>query len=213
MKTPSSRFALRAMLAGLLVGLTGAMATGRVSHAAVDDIYALRGAGQLSCKQYLDAYAEEGRILYMTAGWIDGYVTALNRVQDGVFEHLAWQETGLVLDLLRNHCNSNPDDVLANAVQLFVRATVATRLTEPSELLEIEVPDGDAIDIYRATLSRAQELLAEAGHYNSTVDGAYGPGTAAAFRAFQAEKNLPETGLPDQRTLLVLFAPTFEGVN
>jgi membrane-bound lytic murein transglycosylase B len=58
-----------------------------------------------------------------------------------------------------------------------------------------------------------QSSLAELGHYTSTVDGVYGPGTAAAIRAFQAEQGLPESGLPDQRTLLVLFAPTFEGIN
>lgn len=213
MTTPALFARSGGMISLLVYGLLGAATMPRPALAAVDDVYALRGAGQLSCSQYLEAYQEEGRILYMTAGWIDGYVTALNRVQDGVFEHLAWQETGLVLDLLRNHCNGNPNDVLANAMQLFVRATASTRLTEPSELLEIPVPDGEPIDIYRDTLRQAQELLARDGHYTSTVDGAYGPGTAAAFRAFQAAKSLPETGLPDQRTLLVLFAPTLEGVN
>jgi hypothetical protein len=202
---------------GFLAGLVG-LACGTMieqpATAAVGDVYALRGAGQLSCQQYLDAYKEEGRVLYMTAGWIDGYVTALNRNEDGVFEHLSWQETGLVLDLLRNHCTANPDDVLANAVHLFVQATAATRLTEQSELITIPVPDSNAvIDIYRGTLSKVQSLLAELGHYTSTVDGAYGPGTAAAIKAFQAQHGLPESGLPDQRTLLVLFAPTFSGVN
>jgi len=213
MTTPALLARSVASIGLLALGLLGTAAATRPTRAAVDDVYALRGAGQLSCSQYLEAYQEEGRILYMTAGWIDGYVTALNRVQDGVFEHLAWQETGLVLDLLRNHCAGNPNDVLANAMQLFVRATASTRLTQPSELLELPVPDGEPIDIYRDTLRRAQELLADAGHYSAAVDGAYGPGTAAAFRAFQAANGLPETGLPDQRTLLVLFAPTFEGVN
>ncbi len=200
------------VLAGVLaIGLASAE---RPATAAADDVYALRGAGQLSCGQYLQAYEEQGTVLYMTAGWIDGYVTALNRVERGVFEHLSWQETGLVLDLLRNHCSANPEDVLANAVQLFVQATSATRLTESSELIEIPVPDGGGvIDIYQATIARAQRMLAELGHYAAGVDGLYGPGTAAAIRAFQAEHGLPENGLPDQRTLLVLFAPTFEQVN
>jgi hypothetical protein len=193
---------------------SGLAAVERPAAAATGDVYALRGAGQLSCAQYLEAYEAQGSILYMTAGWIDGYVTALNRVETGVFEHLSWQETGLVLDLLRNHCSANQQDVLANAVHLFIQATASTRLTESSELVEIALPDGaGALDLYRATISRLQRMLAELGHYNSTVDGLYGPGTAAAIRAFQAAQGLPENGLPDQRTLLVLFAPTFEGVN
>jgi hypothetical protein len=201
------------LLAGLLI-VGGTVGGERAARAVVDDVYALRGAGQLSCAQYLEAYAEEGRVLYMTAGWIDGYVTALNRMEQGVFEHLSWQETGLVLDLLRNHCTANPTDSLANAMQLFVQATAATRLTQPSELIEIPIPgSNNALDVYKATISRVQSMLAELGHYAATVDGVYGPGTAAAIRAFQAEQGLPESGLPDQRTLLVLFAPTFEGIN
>jgi hypothetical protein len=196
---------------GLTVGLAG---NDRQAAAATGDVYALRGAGQLSCAQYLQAYEEQGSVLYMTAGWIDGYVTAMNRVEDGVFEHLSWQETGLVLDLLRNHCTANPEDVLANAVHLFMRATTSTRLTEKSELVQIPVPGGGGmLDVYQATIARAQRMLAELGHYTSTVDGLYGPGTATAIRAFQAQQGLPESGLPDQRTLLVLFAPTFQGVN
>lgn len=202
----------RSLVAGAC-GLAGMVLTSMPAGAAIDGVYALRGAGQLSCEQYLEAYEEEGRVLYMTAGWIDGYITALNRLENGVFEHLSWQETGLVLDLLRNHCSNNREDVLANAMHLFVRATAATRLTEQSELVQIPTPNGEPIDIYKATIARMQRLLADLGHYNSTVDGAFGPGTAAAIRAFQAAHNLPETGLPDQRTLLVLMAPTFEGVN
>jgi len=202
------------VLLSALAGLGWLAVAPLPASAAVNDVYALRGPGQLSCSQYLDAYEEEGRILYMTAGWIDGYVTAMNRVEDGVFEHLSWQETGLVLDLLRNHCAANPNDVLANAVQLFIRASAGTRLTEQSELVEIPVPGTDnAIDIYKATLARVQSRLADLGHYTSTVDGAYGPGTAAAIKAFQAEAKLPETGFPDQRTLLVLFAPTLQGTE
>lgn len=205
-------FSLNGLLTGL-IGLAGIAVTGSPAMAAADGVYALRGAGQLSCRQYLEAYEEQGRVLYMTAGWIDGYVTALNREEEDVFEHLPWQETGLVLDLLRNHCTGNPQDGLANAVQLFLDATAATRLSEQSELIEVPVPEGGVIEIYRETMVRVQRTLADLGHYSAAVDGSYGPGTAGAIRAFQAEHNIPESGLPDQRTLLVLFAPTFEGVN
>lgn len=212
MEKPALPRSRASLTAGLLVALVVGGGA-RHADAAAEGVYALRGAGQLSCSQYLQAYEAQDRVLYMTVGWIEGYVTALNEVRDGVFEHLSWQTPELVLDLLRNHCVGNPNDILANAMRLFVRATAATRLSEPSELVEVPVPEGEPIEIYRATLRRAQEMLAELGHYSSTVDGAYGPGTAAALRAFQEAQGLPETGLPDQRTLLVLFAPTFEGVN
>ena len=175
---------------------------------------AVRGVGMLSCSQYITLIEEQSPAIEMVAGWVDGFTTGLNATAPGVFDHLPWQRTDLVMQLLANHCAANQNDILANAVNLFIRATAATRLTEVSELIEIPLPDGGGtLEVYQATLARVQSMLADLGHYDSTVDGLYGPGTAAAIRAFQAEEGLPETGLPDQRTLLVLFAPTFEGVN
>ena len=211
------------MRAHLKIGLLAAglgLASGtvpfdRAAVAAVEDgMSAVRGVGMLSCGQYITLIEEESPAIDMVAGWIDGFTTGLNATTPGVFDHLPWQRTDLVLQLLANHCAANQNDILANALNLFIHATAATRLTEPSDPIQIPLPDGGgSIDVYQATLARAQRMLAELGHYNSTVDGLYGPGTAAAIRAFQAEIGIPENGLPDQRTLLALFASTFQGVN
>jgi hypothetical protein len=202
------------MAAGLFMSLCFGPLERPAIAALEDGMSAVRGVGMLRCEQYITLIEEESPAIEMVAGWIDGFTTGLNATTPGVFDHLPWQRTDLVMQLLANHCSANEDDILANAVNLFIRATVATRLTDVSELIRIPLPEGDgAIEIYQATLSRVQSTLAELGHYDSTVDGLYGPGTATAIRAFQAQQGLPETGLPDQRTLLVLFAPTFEGVN
>jgi len=204
----------RLLAAGLLLTL-GIGPFARTASAAVDDgTSAVRGVGMLSCSQYISLIEEESPAVEMVAGWIDGFTTGLNATTAGGFYPPPWRRTDLVMQLLAHHCSGNQNDVLANALNLFIRATAATRLTEVSELIEIPLPDGDgALEVYQATLARVQSMLADLGHYDSTVDGLYGPGTAEAIRAFQAEEGLPETGLPDQRTLLVLFAPTFEGVN
>lgn len=41
---------------------------------------------------------------------------------------------------------------------------------------------------------KAQSMLVSLGHYNATIDGLNGPATAAAVRAFERSKGMPETG-------------------
>ncbi len=56
----------------------------------------------------------------------------------------------------------------------------------------------------RQVIIGAQSRLARQGYYRSTVDGAYGPGTAFALRAFQSRFGLQPTGRLDMQTLAAL---------
>lgn len=47
----------------------------------------------------------------------------------------------------------------------------------------------------------AQTLLSRSGYYRSDIDGVFGPGTAAALRAYQARVGLQPTGRLDMDTL------------
>lgn len=202
------RLAYSAVVAALLIATTMA---GRPLHAADDGVFRLRGAGSWTCAQYLEVVKnQDERGMYLAGGWIDGYVTALNDRVDGVFEMFPWQSTELIMELVHNHCERVPEEMFFAAVSRLVLVTQPTRLAQKSEVVQIPVPEGQPIQLYKPSLAAAQEQLKALGHYASTVDGAYGPGTAAAFRAFQAEAGLPETGLPDQITLWTLFAPLYE---
>jgi peptidoglycan hydrolase-like protein with peptidoglycan-binding domain len=46
-----------------------------------------------------------------------------------------------------------------------------------------------------------QRELAERGYYGGPIDGAIGPQSRAAIRAFQVDKGLPVTGRVDGRLL------------
>lgn len=202
------RLAFSAVVAILLIATSMA---GRPLHAADEGVFRLRGAGSWTCAQYLEVVKnQDERGLYLAGGWIDGYVTALNDRVDGVFEMFPWQSTELVMELVHNHCERVPEEMFFAAVSRLVVVTKPTRLAKKSDIVQIPVPEGNPIQLYKPSLALAQEQLKALGHYTSTVDGAFGPGTAAAFRAFQAEAGLPETGLPDQITLWTLFAPLYE---
>lgn len=187
------------------------VAAERPAAAADKGVFGLRGAGTLSCRQFSEAYkAEDERTMYLAGGWIDGFVTALNQEVDGVFEFLPWQSTVLVLDLVNSHCLSQPDEPFSTAVARLLQVSAPTRLASKSDITRIPVPQGGTIELHKASLAQAQERLKALGHYTSTIDGAYGPGTAAAFKAFQVSAGLPDTGLPDQVTLWTLFAPLYQ---
>ena len=59
-------------------------------------------------------------------------------------------------------------------------------------------------DLQRNVILGAQMRLARQGYYRSVVDGIYGPGMAAALRAFQSRAGLEPTGALDMETLAAL---------
>lgn len=177
---------------------------------AQDDRSTVRGIGIVSCAEFL-TLLQNNDAVEMVIGWIDGYVSGLNVATSQVVDFLPWQQTDTVVEILADHCSDHRDRLVVDALSRFIQYSRATWLTEQSEAVRIPVEGREAILLMRTTLRLAQQVLAEMGHYTSTVDGAYGPGTAAAFRAFQAERGFEQTGLPDQNTLLNLFLPLYAG--
>jgi peptidoglycan hydrolase-like protein with peptidoglycan-binding domain len=59
-------------------------------------------------------------------------------------------------------------------------------------------------DVQRHVVVGAQALLARVGYYRSGIDGNFGPGSAAAVRAFQAQAGLAVDGRLNMETLAAL---------
>jgi hypothetical protein len=67
---------------------------------------------------------------------------------------------------------------------------------------------------YWAGLATAvQAELARRGYYHGSIDGAIGPGSRDAIRAFQKSNNLPATGLIDPALLKALKLPAVPRVT
>ncbi len=141
------------------------------------------------------------------AGWIDGYLTAMNRLQPDTFALAPWMSVELVAGLVARHCDENPELRFGDAVQGMVRALEPDRLTARSDLLTLRA-GGIALVVHREIVHRAEAALAEVGHDPGPIDGTYDQATHAALQAFQQAHDLPPTGLPDQATLLTLFHPS-----
>lgn len=172
-------------------------------------LFAVKGAGSVTCAELagaLEGNSQRGLLFY---GWIEGYLTAANQHVDGVFDHAPWQRVELLAELLLSHCETNPEQPIFRAMGLMLQAMSATALTTKSEVEIIDTGDGQSFEVYRSILQAAQERLVALGHLAGGADGKYGPMTAAAFAAFQTSANLQINSLPDQATLLALFAERF----
>ncbi len=58
--------------------------------------------------------------------------------------------------------------------------------------------------IQRSVISGAQDILLQRGYYRGSIDGAYGPATEFALRAYQAQADLQPTGVFDMDTLAAM---------
>lgn len=58
--------------------------------------------------------------------------------------------------------------------------------------------------IQRSVISDAQDLLARRGYYRGEIDGAYGPSTEFALRAYQSQAGMQPSGSFDMATLTAM---------
>lgn len=159
--------------------------------------------GRITCTRFTEILKERGDAYLVAGGWVSGYVSGVNALQAQTYDILPWQSTELVLQLLGRACEANPDARLANLMNQYLRQIADDRLAERSDRVELK-RGSDRVFLYRETLARVQTKLRQAGFEPGVVNGAPDPRTSEALRAFQAENDLTETGLPDQRTLLRL---------
>ncbi len=166
--------------------------------------FALKGAGLASCTRFVEALQSESREALLFAGWVHGYLTAMNEVNDQTYDLLPWQQPNMVLLSLDQYCRANPELRFFQAVAAMRRSLESQRLTEQSDLIEIPT-GGKRVRLYRTTIEKLQIQLAELGHDGVRPTGEFDEVTRAALIEYQRDRNLPATGWPDQNTLKSLF--------
>ncbi|MHA1107912.1 MAG: peptidoglycan-binding domain-containing protein, partial [Alphaproteobacteria bacterium] len=166
--------------------------------------YAIKDVGLATCKLYAQEQKAATKRYFQFVGWVTGYLSAHNRYAEDNTDIAPWQSTELLAALIGSHCKSNPGIRLVDATNQLINALYPTRLRTNSKKIKA-VAGGKAVFIYEAILRRAQQMLAERGHFTGAADGKFGPATQQAFESFQKERKLAVTGLPDQRSLLLIF--------
>lgn len=196
-----SRYRKVCAVMSLVLGLTAASAA-RASDA--EKRFSIKGVGIAPCSAFIKSYDERSQDALMFAGWLGGYMTAMNQELPETFDLAPWQSVEVLMLLTRDLCGRNPEEKVYRAAGALVRILSADRLTTYSEFVET-VNGEHKTGVPKEVLRRIQERLKALNHYSGNPDGAYGSGTRKAIEAFQKQANVPVTGVPDQQTLVKLF--------
>lgn len=166
--------------------------------------FAVKGMGLATCEQFLKVRDEKAPQYYQFGGWVNGYLSAVNRYEEQTFDIAPWQSTNLMINLLGRFCEQRKDLPFVQAVRLMVNSLEKDRLTNSVERVEAKVGD-KSVYLYEATMRLVQLELTDAGFYNGKPDGKFGRQTRKALEQYQAKMGIPKTGLPDQLTLARIF--------
>ena len=168
--------------------------------------FAIKGVGLLTCEQSVQARESQSALDAAFRGWIQGFVTGVNRYQDGTYDAAPWGTPEILATIVYNHCRENPQERFVEAVQKLVATLQKDRLSKSSPLLTVDV-DGRRTLLYQEMLKRVQERLADQGLYLGTADGVFGPRTQEAIAMYQISEGLEGTGVPDPLTVWKLVQP------
>lgn len=199
---------LLAAVSAISGGLMGFPFGGPALSADQDGQFAVEGGGARTCESFLavEDDGEQGSVEYTYfMGWMQGYVTGINRFQPETFDLVPWQNTKILTLVLQGICQTDPQMTFFRAVDVMARVLSADRLQASSKVLQVGEGE-DQIAIYEAILQRAQERLREKGYLDAIPDGKYGPATQKAFESFQKDNGEEVTGVPDLISLYRLFA-------
>lgn len=174
-----------------------------------DGQFATRGIGAVQCKALPELLgpAENRTTRDQFVAWITGYLSHASRATPATFDVMPVQDNYGIEALAELLCRDNPELLVETVVFEIVRSLAAGAVTGPTDLVSLEL-DGARVDLRGETLRKVQDVLVAQGHLSADdADGAFGPRTAEALRAFQKAASIRETGLPDTLTLFIMFKP------
>ena len=186
-----------------------------VHAATTNGRFAIEGAGLATCAAFTEArkarkaedQSQSGLDSYARfIGWVEGYMTGVNRYLGDTFDIAPWQGPELYGVIIGEHCEKNPNDRLFEVVQKMVITLTDGRLVQPSDMVTV-ASKGKGYPIYTEIIRRAQDELKKQGLYRGDITGQYDDATSKSMAFYQAAVGLQDTGLPDPLTLWLLFSP------
>ncbi len=162
--------------------------------------FAIKGTGISSCQMFLNETEKRSHNSFLFAGWLNGYLTAVNQSRADTFDATSWESLDTLANYLAHYCRKHPEKSFFIAVTTMLDALMEQRLRTFTPKLRASA-GGNATILYQEVLRRAQVSLAERGYYQGEPVGLYDTETHQALEAFQKAEGLDTHGLPDQRTL------------
>lgn len=162
--------------------------------------FAMKGAGLASCNVFTQERALGSQAYYLIGGWVEGYVSAHNKLLPKTFDITPFESLELLLKIVNLHCEAHPEDLLHGVVDGMIAKLASQKLIQDGPKIKIE--DGERnVYLYRDTINEMQQKLSDLKLYKGPVDGVFSDATQAALIAYQSDIRFAATGFPDQATL------------
>lgn len=166
--------------------------------------YVVRGMGAHSCSDFVARVPSNPAYTQASLVWMEGYLTAQNRLTAKTFDASFLNETSEVAALVLNACKSRADIRVESILAGIIAALHTSRVETNSPLIEFKDADVKVL-LRQSTVKHLQMALKKSGFYTLGIDGLSGPGTMKALRKYQKARGLKVSGLPDADTLIKLF--------
>lgn len=166
--------------------------------------FAFRGMGGESCKTAMDQMQKDRNELLITASWLMGYVTAVNRKEPDTFDISPLVSPSSLLEAVVGLCTSHPDMAVETVFSNLLAALSIARNRTDSPLIETKSGKNSAT-VRTETWIAMQTRLAGFGYLKGKPDATFGARGQTALRAFQKDQKLPETGVADPSTIIRLL--------
>ncbi len=191
-----------------LAGVALAVAVGGATPALAADAqgsYSARGLGAQPCRPFITAIeSNNAEVIRQYVAWIDGALSANNRLRPDTFDSSPFVAPGAFAGTVLNACRRQPDGLFDSAVNTAIGALVPIRVQRSSPVVEMQVGEVGT-SLRQETLMAVQTRLRELRLMTAAATGNFGEQTREALVAFQAQRNLPQTGLPDPDTIVTLL--------
>lgn len=174
--------------------------------------FAVKGIGRDQCSKYLEAREDRVSAYKEYGHYIAGYLTATNRLLTNTVDVTSWESIEIVAAYVANLCRTDPEVRFAEAVEGVLARLMPHRITTDTEIVNVS-EDDRSIRLYSTVIIRVKRALMERDHFDGSIDSSFDGATVQALRDFQEKNDIPATGLPDQRTLYLLFRPNSNPIS
>jgi hypothetical protein len=172
----------------------------------VNKNFAAKGLALLPCANFVEERNKLSRAYGETMAWLTGFISAYNYLRPDTYDVAPWQSVELLSSVLAAHCAKNPKESFFHATDKLLNSISEDRLRANSEIVTISIGERK-LNMYKDIIFRIQSALKDRGYLKVRWPTAeYDNSTIAAMKAFQSGNKLEATGVPDQRTLSLLFS-------
>lgn len=130
--------------------------------------FVVKGEGNASCQDFVAAASESGAQLAAYGGFINGYTSAVNQLQDATFDVWKWQTIDTVLLVVLQRCRSEPSLSFGAAVIGATSYFAQDKIAKAADKVTLG-RDPDTFTLYAPVAVELKEILARQGYADADI--------------------------------------------